>query len=70
MIIYLGSSYEYFDREESFQDFKEHDGIAYIRAGFDYPVAENMNLGVKVQSGLNDDNTDIITGNWTVRISF
>jgi len=70
LISYVGLNYEYFDREESFQNIKEHDGIAYFRGGFDYPVTNNLTLGAKVQADLNDEDTDVITGSMTARVNF
>jgi len=66
---YIGTYYEYFDREASTHHFKEHDGILYMRGGFDYPIAHNLTLGAKVQADLTDENTDIITGNISLRLA-
>ncbi len=69
LISYLGLNYEYFDREASVQDIKEHDGILYMRGGFDYPIHDKLTLGAKVQADLNDEDNDIITGSFTLRLA-
>lgn len=70
LIAYVGGLYEYRDKEESFQGTIEHDGIAYMRGGFDYPVYDGFTLGGKVQADLNDEDRDIITGSVNVRMDF
>lgn len=70
LITYIGGLYEYRDKEESFQADTEHDGIAYMRGGFDYPVYDGLTLGGKVQADLNDEDRDIITGSLNVRMDF
>lgn len=66
---YVGTYYEYFDRESSANHSKEHDGILYMRGGFDYPISGKLTLGAKVQADLNDEDTDIITGSITLRLA-
>jgi len=66
---YVGTYYEYFDRESSANHFKEHDGILYMRGGFDYPISDKLTLGGKVQADLTDEDTDIITGSVNLRLA-
>ncbi|NOQ77343.1 MAG: autotransporter domain-containing protein [Methylococcaceae bacterium] len=66
---YVGTYYEYFDREASTHHFKEHDGILFMRGGFDYPLTHNLTLGGKVQADLTDEDTDIITGSINIRLA-
>jgi len=66
---YVGTYYEYFDREASTHHFKEHDGILFMRGGFDYPLSHNLTLGGKVQADLTDEDTDIITGSINIRLA-
>lgn len=69
LITYVGSYYEYFDRESSAHHLKEHDGILYMRGGFDYPIAHYLTIGGKVQADLTDEDTDIITGSINLRLA-
>ena len=66
---YIGSYYEYFDREASTHHFKEHDGILYMRGGFEYPLTNKLNIGGKVQADLTDEDTDLITGSINIRLA-
>jgi len=69
LISFVGLNYEYFDREESSQKKVEHDGILYMRGGFDYPISSTLTLGAKVQTDLNDEDTDLINGSVTIRMA-
>jgi hypothetical protein len=66
---YIGTLYEYYDREASTYSFKEHDGILFMRGGFDYPITHNLTLGGKVQADLTDEDVDIITGSITINLA-
>jgi len=66
---YVGTYYEYFDRESSTHYIKDHDGVLFMRGGFDYPIAHNLTIGGKVQADLNDEDTDIITGSINIRLA-
>lgn len=66
---YVGSYYEYFDREASTHHLKEHDGILYMRGGFEYPLTNKLNIGGKVQADLTDEDTDLITGSINIRLA-
>jgi lipopolysaccharide assembly outer membrane protein LptD (OstA) len=66
---YVGTYYEYFDRESSSFQIKEHDGILFIRGGISYPLTNNLTLGGTVQADLTDEDTDIITGSINIRLA-
>jgi hypothetical protein len=67
---YIGSSYEHYNREASFQGANVNNGIFYLRGGFDYLVRSNLTIGAKVQADMNDNHNDLISGTLSFRLAF
>ncbi len=75
LTVYTGTLYEYRDREayntspfRGVSSSKIHDGVVYVRAGFDYHVATDVYLGLSALTEVTDEDNDIYTVSFNVRI--